>query len=51
MRGHADLGCTDPDAVRRHTGLGARVLAQHPFWTVRADPAGREYCLIDRAPA
>jgi Glyoxalase-like domain len=50
VRGHVDLGCTDPDAVRQHTELGARVLARQPHWTVLADPAGREYCLIDRAP-
>jgi hypothetical protein len=50
VRGHLDFGCTDPDAVRRHAELGARVLARHQHWTVLADPAGREYCLIGRDP-
>ncbi|HVT71465.1 MAG TPA: VOC family protein, partial [Trebonia sp.] len=50
VRGHLDLGCTDPDAVRRHTELGARVTGRQPFWTVLTDPAGQAYCLIDREP-
>jgi Glyoxalase-like domain len=49
-RGHLDFGCTGPDAERRHVSLGARVVARHQFWTVLADPAGREYCLIGREP-
>ncbi|HEX3714378.1 MAG TPA: VOC family protein [Trebonia sp.] len=49
-RGHVDFGCTDPDAVRRHEDLGARVVARHHFWTVLAGPGGHEYCLIDREP-
>jgi hypothetical protein len=36
--------------VRRHLGLGARVTARQQFWTVLADPAGREYCLVGRDP-
>lgn len=49
VRGHADVGATDVAAeVARHTGLGARVTATFPFWTVLADPAGREYCVVVR---
>jgi Glyoxalase-like domain len=50
VRGHLDLGCTDPEAAARHINLSARALARQPHWTVLADPAGREYCLIDRPP-
>jgi hypothetical protein len=36
--------------VSRHASLGARVTGRFPFWTVLADPAGREYCLVERDP-
>ena len=49
-RAHADFGCTDELAAGRHTGLGARVVATHEYWTVLTDPAGREYCLVSRDP-
>jgi hypothetical protein len=49
-RGHVDFGCTDARAVSRHAALGARVTERFPFWTVLADPAGREYCLVQREP-
>jgi hypothetical protein len=49
-RGHLDLGCTDPGAVARHLSLGARLVAEQQYWTVLADPAGNEYCLIRREP-
>lgn len=49
-RGHVDLGCTDPGAVARHLRLGARLVAEQPYWTVLADPAGNEYCLVRREP-
>jgi Glyoxalase-like domain len=49
-RGHVDLGCTDPGARDRHVALGARVTAARQYWTVLADPAGREYCLVGRDP-
>jgi hypothetical protein len=49
-RGHLDFGCTDPDAQARHLSLGARLVAKQQYWTVLADPAGNEYCLIDREP-
>ena len=49
-RAHVDFGCTDAEAVSRHAGLGARVTGRFPFWTVLADPAGREYCLVERDP-
>jgi len=49
-RGHVDFGCTDPGARDRHVALGARVTAALEYWTVLADPAGREYCLVGRDP-
>lgn len=50
-RGHVDLGCTDPEAKARHVSLGARVTAELEHWTVLADPADRDYCLVNRPPA
>ncbi len=51
VRGHLDLACTDRVAtVARHVGLGARVVREHPFWTVLADPGGAVYCVTDRTP-
>ena len=50
VRGHVDFGCTDEQALSLHVGLGARVAGAHPYWTVLADPAGREYCLVTREP-
>jgi hypothetical protein len=49
-RGHVDFGCTDAGARDRHVALGARVSAELEHWTVLADPAGREYCLVNREP-
>lgn len=49
-RGHADFSCTDPGVRDRHVALGARVTAAREYWTVLADPAGREYCLVGRDP-
>lgn len=48
-RGHADFGSTDPDALDKHVGLGARIVRALEYWTVLADPAGRDYCLVNRA--
>ena len=50
VRGHVDFGCTDPGAIARHLSLGARLVAEQPYWTVLADPAGNEYCLVRREP-
>lgn len=51
VRGHVDLGCTDRDAaVARHVRHGARVTGAFQYWTVLADPAGHEYCLVGRPP-
>jgi Glyoxalase-like domain len=50
VTGHVDFGCADEHALSLHVGLGARVVGAHPYWTVLADPAGREYCLVDREP-
>ena len=49
-RGHVDFGCTDQRARDRHVALGARVTAALEYWTVLADPAGNEYCLVGREP-
>jgi hypothetical protein len=48
--GHLDFGCTDPAAQARHVDLGARLVGERQYWTVLADPAGHEYCLIGREP-
>lgn len=50
VRGHVDIGCTDEQAVSRHAALGAQVASTFAYWTVLADPAGREYCLVAREP-
>jgi len=51
VRAHADIGTTDQDqSVARHVALGAEVVSALSSWTVLADPAGREYCLVGRAP-
>lgn len=49
---HLDLACDDRRAeTARHRDLGALLVAEHPHWTVLADPTGTAYCLTDRAPA
>lgn len=50
VRAHVDFGVADEHALSRHVGLGARVVGAHPYWTVLADPAGLEYCLVAREP-
>jgi hypothetical protein len=50
VRAHADFGCTDEKAVAWHVSLGAQVAGTFPYWTVLTDPAGREYCLVNREP-
>jgi Glyoxalase-like domain len=51
VRGHIDFGCTDRDAaVAWHVEHGARVTGAFQYWTVLADPAGHEYCLVGRPP-
>jgi hypothetical protein len=48
---HLDLACDDRKAETvRHERLGATVVGVHPEWTVLRDPAGRDYCITDRAP-
>ena len=49
-RAHLDLGAAVDLAIDAHVGLGARVVATRPHWTVLTDPAGREYCLVSRDP-
>lgn len=48
-RAHVDFGSTDPDALARHIGLGAHLVHALEHWTVLSDPAGRVYCLVNRA--
>jgi hypothetical protein len=49
-RAHVDFGSTNPATVAAHVALGARVTARQEHWTVLADPADREYCLVHRPP-
>ena len=49
-RAHVDVGCADEQAIARHVALGGQVTGTHAHWTVLADPAGREYCLVRRDP-
>jgi hypothetical protein len=52
VRAHVDIGSTDvAGEVARHVGLGARITGTFEYWTVLADPAGREYCVVARRPA
>lgn len=51
VRAHLDVACSSRDReVVRHASLGARVVAEHEWWTVLEDPAGLRYCLTDRSP-
>jgi hypothetical protein len=46
---HLDLRAEDAAAeLGRLTGLGARVVADLPDWTVLADLEGNEFCLLRR---
>ncbi len=49
VRAHVDFACSARErAVGWHAGLGAQVVGGFAYWTVLADPAGREYCLVTR---
>jgi len=49
VRAHVDFGCTERrDTLGRHLALGSRIIAEPGYWTVLADPTGREYCLVNR---
>lgn len=51
VTGHADFACADRHRLAAlHKATGARILAEFPFWTLLADPAGRHYCLTERDP-
>jgi hypothetical protein len=51
VRAHADISTVDRDrAVARHVARGAELVSASSSWTVLADPAGRDYCLVGRAP-
>jgi glyoxalase superfamily protein len=44
---HLDVRAADPAGeIMRLTGLGARVIAKLPDWTVLADPEGNEFCVL-----
>ncbi|MCC9305856.1 VOC family protein [Kitasatospora sp. RB6PN24] len=48
---HLDFACTDRAATRAaHEKLGARFVAEYPYWTVMSDPTGARYCLTARDP-
>jgi glyoxalase superfamily protein len=48
---HVDFACADRDQLADlHVARGARVAGTFPFWTVMADPTGRQYCLTKRDP-
>lgn len=48
---HLDLFTSNRHAAaEHHVRLGARVVDEHPFWTVMHDPSGEPYCLIQREP-
>jgi hypothetical protein len=49
VRAHLDIGAMDRQrVVAWHVALGSRIAGTFPFWTVLADPAGYEYCVVDR---
>jgi hypothetical protein len=50
-RMHLDLGPAAPAERDRLLGLGAAVVAEHPEWTLMADPEGNEFCLYRQAVA
>jgi hypothetical protein len=51
VAGHVDVACGDLGVVTAaHVAAGARVVLQEDWWTVLADPAGRQYCLVAREP-
>ncbi len=51
VRAHLDLATDSrPAEVARHLTFGARVLREHPHFTVLLDPAGTAYCVTDRDP-
>ena len=46
---HLDVYTNDRAAeTRRHEALGARVLREHPHFTVLTDPTGAAYCITPR---
>ncbi len=45
---HLDLRAPDAETeITRLTGLGARVAARLPEWTVMTDPEGNEFCVAE----
>lgn len=51
VTGHVDVACGDVAGVTAaHVAAGARVVLEEDWWTVLADPAGRQYCLVAREP-
>jgi hypothetical protein len=50
-RAHLDIACSDRAIeLARHEHLGARPTRHTEHWDTLLDPAGREYCITDRAP-
>lgn len=48
---HLDIACTNvAREVERHLTLGARMLAEMPWWTSMQSPTGGPYCLTSRNP-
>ena len=48
---HVDFACADRrQMAARHAAAGARILTAFPYWTLMADPVGRQYCLTMRDP-
>jgi len=48
---HVDFACANQDQLADlHVARGAQVTGTFPFWTVMADPTGRQYCLTKRDP-
>jgi hypothetical protein len=48
---HVDFACANRDQVADlRVARGARVADTFSFWTVMADPTGRQYCLTKRDP-
>lgn len=51
VRAHLDVASEiRTEEVRRHLTLGAEFVADGRVWSVLRDPAGAEYCVIDRPP-
>lgn len=51
VRAHLDVASQiRADEVRRHVAAGAEFVGDGRAWTVLRDPAGADYCVVDRPP-